>query len=131
MLVKFRPKKPNGRPPKETVDNVNGFEKKTGNSRLYIEERLQRELFNVDAEKAIATAKMLATVRAKLTINHGRARNRTGCSKKNNQHAVVFDGPSPDEMMQAGEAYQAYGKSGSTSRLRYKKLYRSLKILQL
>jgi hypothetical protein len=43
MLVKFRPKKSNGRPKKETVDNVNGFEKPTGNSRLYIEERLQRD----------------------------------------------------------------------------------------
>lgn len=44
LLVKHRPKRKNGRPAKaETVDNVNGLVKKAGNSRLYIEERLQRD----------------------------------------------------------------------------------------
>jgi len=44
MLVRYRPKRANGRPKKETVNNINGLPKKhVGTSRLYIEERLQRD----------------------------------------------------------------------------------------
>jgi hypothetical protein len=75
---------------------------------------VEPQLFNIDAEKAIATCKMLAKVRAKLPVNHGRAKNQTGCYKKNKEHSVAFDGPSPAEMSDAGEGYNAYGKSGSS-----------------
>lgn len=44
LLKDSRPKRKNGRPSKEeTFDNVKSFEPPTGNSRQYIEERLQRE----------------------------------------------------------------------------------------
>lgn len=45
LLVKHRPKSKGGRPTKEKpVDIINGFSgRKTGTSRLYIEERLQRD----------------------------------------------------------------------------------------
>jgi hypothetical protein len=45
MVMRLRADKatPASTSKKETVDNVNGFEKPTGNSRLYIEERLQRD----------------------------------------------------------------------------------------
>lgn len=44
LLKDSRPKRKNGRPSKEeTVDNVNSSGRSTGNSRQYIEERLQRE----------------------------------------------------------------------------------------
>jgi hypothetical protein len=44
LLKDSRPKRKNGRPSKEeTVDNVNSYGRSTGNSRQYIEERLQRE----------------------------------------------------------------------------------------
>lgn len=44
LLVRHRPKRKNGRPVKEeTVYNVNSLPKMVGNSRLYIEERLQRD----------------------------------------------------------------------------------------
>lgn len=45
LLVKHRPKRSVGQPKKESiVDNVNDLsDRKTGNSRLYIEERLQRD----------------------------------------------------------------------------------------
>jgi hypothetical protein len=45
MLVRHRPKRSVGQPKKESiVDNVNNTsDRKTGNSRLYIEERLQRD----------------------------------------------------------------------------------------
>ena len=63
---------------------------------------VEPELFNVDAEKAIATCKMLAKVRAKLPVNHGRAKNQTGCHKKNKEQPVVFSGPTPGEMFDSG-----------------------------
>jgi hypothetical protein len=48
MLVKHRPKRGKGRPPKEDQENHsigmnNEPARKPGNSRLYIEERLQRD----------------------------------------------------------------------------------------
>jgi hypothetical protein len=42
-LVKYRPKSKGGRPPKETPLQSNEVKRVQGNSRLYIEERLERD----------------------------------------------------------------------------------------
>ena len=72
---------------------------------------VEPELFNVDAEKAIATAKMLAKVRAAKTKPQSMLKNSNAAKK--NKSVTVFDGPTPAEMTEAGEAYAAYGSSGS------------------
>jgi hypothetical protein len=59
---------------------------------------------SVNAEKAIATAKMLAKVRAARTNSESKLKNDNARKKIN--RGVVFDGPSPDEMHLSGEQYQ-------------------------
>jgi len=83
------------------------------------------ELFNIEVEKAIATMKLLAKVRPKMTIEDRNRSNNAKRYKKDSEHLVAFDGPTPSELSEAGEAYRKFGSSGSASlAYRYARLLR-------
>ena len=71
---------------------------------------VEPELFNLSTDKAIATYKFLAKVKPKM---QGNARPGNANAAKKITSARVFEGPNPDELREAGEAYQKYGSSGS------------------
>ena len=54
------------------------------------------ELFNIEVEKAIATMKLLAKVRPKMTKS-------TTATNKKRSSCGQFDGPTPSELSEAGE----------------------------
>lgn len=71
---------------------------------------VEPELFGLSKEKAIATFKFLQKVRPKMTT--GAPIGNNNASKKKSS-TVVFDGPTPAELREAGEAYRKFGSSGS------------------
>lgn len=60
----------------------------------------------LSTDKAIATYKFLAKVKPKM---QGNARPGNANAAKKITSARVFEGPNPDELREAGEAYQKYG----------------------
>ncbi len=59
----------------------------------------------LSTDKAIATYKFLEQQRP---LNRNGGDKKSVRYKKNSQH-TVFEGPNPDELREAGEAYQKYG----------------------
>ena len=90
---------PNDGEPSYQVDNstINGAEIET----------------QVALADAIDEGWSLAKVRAKLTPSQAGTKAATERHKKNKEHSAAFSGPTPGEMNDAGEFYNAYGKAGS------------------
>ena len=69
--------------------------------------------------------KLLAKVRPKMTSKQVSERMHASRYGKNKPHEAVFDGPTPSELSEAGEAYRKFGSSGSASlAYRYARLLR-------